>query len=600
MLERNSDKNSTETTDEESYLLLSDLSGSIHCVRLSTMTYAFCTDSLGSGRKCLSLYRTPTLVTPPSKYERCSKIMDVCTIYIGSKCMEHQSRFSVVAVLDTGDVVVYVSDNHSNGILSTFVKISHRTLSRRPKKQLKLNRQFSNSADSSKKNSDTQFSSPMDDPSVYTLRRFSNLGGGIGVLCNGLRPMIVNNDTGLPSLLPISLPELPFSSSGYYCVTPASFVGGFYHGLCCLWVEFRSKAESDLSFPIVPLPPGAPPVAAQSNSIRNGVQSTQQAKSIEMSISSVLGMYRVVRGLITMPNSILTLKRNSVGCTVHRVEEILPKTDDKIQLSLLKNRTFVLSTSRSVDNDFCEDVLTEDKAIEDRAHYDRYFPSFKSYCEKDNALGPDPSEGKNMHTIVLVQNNYVVDKYDLPDNETVLGVEVLYFDIEIPNSIDILNAPPKTKKVIFVAACTSIDDGHGDDSQAEGRILFFSVDYALYEGHISNSGGCDVTAESKVSDTLNGDNNVTASMDEIGGSVEKPVVQAENTTVSLTVNSSFLDSISPKLKLLWTGPGPSTVVKQLGCKYVVATLGSVIYIYHYNTETSEFEQLSFYFAPVSF
>ncbi|CAM9851731.1 unnamed protein product, partial [Ectocarpus fasciculatus] len=43
--------------------------------------------------------------------------------------------------------------------------------------------------------------------------------------------------------------------------------------------------------------------------------------------------------------------------------------------------------------------------------------------------------------------------------------------------------------------------------------------------------------------------------------------------------------------------GPSTIIKQLGKRYVIATLGSVLYIYNYNMETSELDQLSFYFAP---
>ena len=38
----------------------------------------------------------------------------------------------------------------------------------------------------------------------------------------------------------------------------------------------------------------------------------------------------------------------------------------------------------------------------------------------------------------------------------------------------------KTKRV-FLAVCTCVEDKHGEDTQGEGRLLLFGLDYALFQ-----------------------------------------------------------------------------------------------------------------------
>ena len=59
--------------------------------------------------------------------------------------------------------------------------------------------------------------------------------------------------------------------------------------------------------------------------------------------------------------------------------------------------------------------------------------------------------------------------------------------------------------------------------------------------------------------------------------------------------AAFLGSIRPKLRLLWSGPGPSTVVKQMG-QYLLASVGATLYVYKLNASTLEMEQCSFFIS----
>ena len=59
--------------------------------------------------------------------------------------------------------------------------------------------------------------------------------------------------------------------------------------------------------------------------------------------------------------------------------------------------------------------------------------------------------------------------------------------------------------------------------------------------------------------------------------------------------TKFFNAIQPKLKLLWSGPGPASVVKQIG-EYLISTVATTIYIYKLNPETLELVQVNFFFA----
>jgi hypothetical protein len=60
---------------------------------------------------------------------------------------------------------------------------------------------------------------------------------------------------------------------------------------------------------------------------------------------------------------------------------------------------------------------------------------------------------------------------------------------------------------------------------------------------------------------------------------------------------NVLKAITPKLMLLCSGPGPASVVKQLG-DFLLSTVGATVFVYKINPATLELEQVSFYFAQV--
>ena len=71
--------------------------------------------------------------------------------------------------------------------------------------------------------------------------------------------------------------------------------------------------------------------------------------------------------------------------------------------------------------------------------------------------------------------------------------------------------------------------------------------------------------------------------------------------VESAAQSKFFNSIQPKLKVHWQGPGPASVVKQMTTtrgEYVISTVGYCVYIYKLNKNTLEMDQISFHYAQV--
>jgi hypothetical protein len=541
---------------QDAYLLLCDTIGLLHIVRLADFKLMFVTSPLGVGAKNINIYTGERYLEIRNHFaqicDRVYKVVDFKVASLGSSKPSEAAtcaprRLTIVALLDTADVVVFAANSFDGSVSSStsnaikrFIKVHSAVITRRRKTRIRLKRASaaSNAAIKNILMSQSATLSPLDSCLAYGIKRAAQIDGRSGFVCYGLRPVFVFNDAGLPSVLPLTFPELPYATLGYNIVAPVVLANGAVSGLLTLFVEVKNQSSEAF----VPPPPPLSAASSPQPPPPSGPKPTM--------CSGVLGMYREIVSLTSFPGSSVTMKRTMTGRTIHEVMEILPLTDDKSQLDLLKKRTFFMSTSVEVERPFIPNVLTEEEEEEDSTNYGRFFPSLKSFGQSSDPLAPPPTIKDRQYSVVLVQNNIITEEFKMKANESILGIEVLYFNIpdtSVPPSLK------KTKRHIFLAASTSVDDLHGDDSQSEGRLLLFSLDYAVYD--------------EKNSDSADG-----------------------------TVN--FLDTIQPKLKLMWTDHGPSTVVKQLGSQYVIATVGPTIFVYSFSSIFSTLEKISFYFAPV--
>jgi hypothetical protein len=119
-----------------------------------------------------------------------------------------------------------------------------------------------------------------------------------------------------------------------------------------------------------------------------------------------------------------------------------------------------------------------------------------------------------------------------------------------------------------------VRERHGEDSQGSGRLLLFSLAYAQFA-----AGSVSVTGEST---------------DHRADSTEDPAAKVK----AETTEERFLSCITPKLKLVWTGPGPASAVKQLR-NYVLSSVGSRLFVYQLKNNPNgepELEHIAFFAA----
>lgn len=290
--------------------------------------------------------------------------------------------------------------------------------------------------------------------------------------------------------------------------------------------------------------------------------------------------------------------------TTHHSIELLPKSDDNTEQALLKNKTFILSCSTEKKTPFLQSVLTAEEREKEEKEYDRFFPTLESFCQPDPTVGPAPFLSSREHKLVIIQSGTAVDEYIFPLGEQILGIEPLYLSVTtnvlLPATFPGLPAISAIKKVkrVFLAVCTCVEDKHGEDTQGEGRIMLFGLDYALFQDAVT------VVAEGENKDT----ENIELSEDTLNGTTGSsgaPTPSGPGAALIIpnknqsSEQSKFFKAIQPKLKLLWTGPGPASIVKQVG-EYVLSTVSTTIYVYKLNSETMELEQVTFYFAQVHF
>jgi hypothetical protein len=454
---------------------------------------------------------------------------------------------------------------HSPSHSSFFVKLEHSVVTRKRKNRYRKKNTVLNGA-----NSSSQFSRDSEDMCPQRIQVARSTDGRTTVLVSGSRPLMVSNDSGIPFLAPIGLPELPFSNSGTYILAP--FCVGPVKGIASLWVENED----------VPHGGGAPSL-------------TESKKQ------SALQLYQEVPGLICYPGGVVSARKMHTGVTTHRCVELLAKSEDSTEQALLKRRTFVLACSTEKKVPFLASVLTDAEKEKEESFYDRFFPSLESFAQPDLTVGAAPDLSIREHKLVIMQSGTAVDEYILPRGEQVLGIEPLYLTVStttvIPALFPISQAivMEKKSKRVFLAACTCVEDKHGEDTQGEGRIMLFGLDYALFQDAVVDSSEAkegdeqpegEVPASSSSSAALA----LTASSSSSSASQSKSQQSTEQ--------AKFFKAIQPKLKLLWTGPGPASIVKQIG-EYILSTVSTTIYVYKLNSETMELDQITFYFAQVS-
>ena len=415
----------------------------------------------------------------------------------------------------------------------------------------------------------------------YDINRKAN------ILVSGSRPIIIKNDSGLPFLAPLGLPELPFSNSGSYLL--ATLRIGDMKGIASLWVE-----NDDIEGVQGPY----------------GVNGGLNSLTNEMKKQSVLQLYQDVPNQIYYPGSVTSSKRLHSGLTTHHCIELLAKSEDNTEQALLKKKTFILSCSKEKQIPFLSTVLTNDEKEKEETFYDRFFPNLDSFCQPDVSIAPAPLISMREHKLVIMQSGTAVDEYVLPLGEQILGIEALYLNVTtttiIPAIMNIGNTITMEKKIkrVFLVACTSVEDKHGEDTQGEGRIMLFGLDYALFQDAVVDTSD---VKENDMTDHLEDPTSTSTSLpstilpgilSQITSSIPVLTIPATKSKSQQSLEQSkFFKAIQPKLKLLWTGPGPASIVKQVG-EFILSTVGTTVYIYRLNSETMELDQITFYFAQV--
>jgi hypothetical protein len=366
------------------------------------------------------------------------------------------------------------------------------------------------------------------------------------------------------------MPEIPFVNFGRYCALPLR--AGSINAVATLWCDLE---DGDY------------------------IRSATGDAAVRAGRTATLGIYQEVPGLQLYPNSSVSTRKVHVGKTVHRCAEVLRRTDDKTEMALLEKRTFVMSCSETTTRPFIPTVLTAEETLREDVLYERYLTSLDSFCQPNAELGQAPLLNERSHSLTIVQGDAAVDTYSLPPNETVLDMQVLYLTLErvIVPATSFSSAIKTSERRVFVIASTSLADRRGEDTQGAGRLLLFGLDYALFQEDASAA-----------SDSVSSENGADSAPEELDGAAlegasavkekgDAAIASKITGTAHSAATAKFLGSIRPKLKLLWSGPGPASVVRQMG-EFVLSTVGSAVFVYKMNAVSMELEQVAFHFAQV--
>jgi hypothetical protein len=617
------------SNEDQTYAVLVDRSGRISFIQLTFSHSSLLQSSLGP----IKVFQTCPLgtlpnfipVTKPSSSAVTAQkgpnpplpppkrfVVDARLCYLGHH-ERHEDMLSLclVAVMNTGDVVVYngiqspsalltprVDDQctgivehkskehisyHKSSTVQVFSKVGHYECTRKRRAARLATERLRRAARGASAHSRETVQS------LLTVTPSSDKNDrGVSIIVSGAQPLVVSSLRGLPCVQPLGLPEIPYAGMGAHL--SSYFSAGDTKGLAVLWREDKLDAEETIA----------------------------RAGARAVTCLSTLGIYKDVAGLINYPRSSVTVAKTKVGLTTHKSLALNgSRTEDKTQQAMLATPTFLLSCSERKEVPFVDDVFTPSEVEAEEGAYVRFFPDLTSFCSPVNDMAAPPKMSKVEHKLVLMQGrNKIVDTFALEERERVLDVCVLYLTtgkVVADSSTSESNViPSKGKKRVFLAAGTCYDDKHGEDSRGEGRLLFFSLDYAMYTQQQEVSAEVSSTAEGSTVPGSSDREGLKDGMDDGAeydpeqagdvASTEKAsqIQNAQQPPAESTATTQFFDSITPKLRLVWSGLGPSSVVMQFRDEYVLATVGSTLYMYQLNQETMELDQIAFIYAQVCF
>ena len=502
--------------EERMYLLVCDVHGQLIIFDIETPCVIFASYQFSNATKRVNVSAQLSEGDAPNSPRIVSQARLVC---VTSGDINQSSMLILVCILDTYDVLVY-KVIEEDGYIIAFAKHEHSCVTR---KRSKARTMYSEKADMKTHNSFLVHD--------YQIKQMECLDGGTAVVVSGPNPVRVAVHQGMPSVVPLNFPEVSFANTGTYFVLP--LICGSISGIAMLWQE-RDEVDGDM----------------------------------RISKEAEVGIYQEIFGqTVPCPLSDVTLKAMKVGYTTHAFVEVLPKTDDPTELALLKQKTHLLVCSEEKFQPFAPLVLSEQQFEEERNNYDRFYPDMESFFQPDKEVGPSPPIIDRQFKLALVQGGTTIDTFSMKEGEHVLSASALYLSAEYASEGQ--NISRKSNKV-FLAASTTISDKHGEDTQGEGRLLLFTIDFALFQG----------------------DEMKAAS---VPSAEDENVEMVEDLKSQSAAQMKFLSSIRPKLSLAWEGPGPATVVKQMG-EYVISTVGPVIYVYRLVSTTMELQQIAFFYA----
>ncbi len=451
-----------------------------------------------------------------------------------------------------------------------------------------------------------------------------NYSGQDAILISGNDPKIYFIEKGCSVMMPMGLPETPYVNYGQYLVLPLPSIIEYRkphlnptsprcHSLIAtLWYEFE-----DID------------VFKNPGNIKHRAQR-----------QSTFGLYRLLPNQRFSIYDKLSFQSLEVNQTVHKIFEIAKLTDHMTEQALLDKKTYLLYSSKDVYREYQPDVHSTLQENTEDVMYERYFPILESFSNPDPSIAPHPLVPHKEFRISLLQSGRIVDSFLLGENELVIDVTPLYLTVEKPGAQGGVGGATKLfERRVFILVSVLNKDARGEDSQGNGKLLLLGFDYAMFEE--------DVEQESPNVDELENrllnDNIIPDISFEVDAKSAMDLVEEDrnlnghkngkkNSSSTNKTQSDFLGAIQPKLKLLWTGPGPASVVYQMPSfpsnvsnnmnnnynsnpsawntstdsmnttqmfsNYVIATVGTTLYIYKLNSNTMELDQITFYFSQV--
>ena len=268
------------------------------------------------------------------------------------------------------------------------------------------------------------------------------------------------------------------------------------------------------------------------------------------------------------------------------------KGDDKVEQELLSRRTTILACSTRKYKPFSHTYVSEEDRKAELALYDRYFEDMRSFAEPDSFVGAPPDVPYQSDSLVVLQDFEPVSEFSLPDNESIISMEYCCLPVEKISQTTYYAAssrsgmaPQMNKKKAFVVVGTHIKDKHGEDSPGEGRLLLFGLGYKSFQ-----------TEEERLADELR-KKEEEEKKEQARLERERQGLEPEYIPQTFQMPSDFGPQCTPKLNLLWSGPGSASIVKAFG-DYVISTVDNTLFVYRYVPADQELEQIAFFKANI--